>query len=254
MRLYKILVVEDEKIIRKGICYGFDYQQKNCVIIAEAANGLEGVQKIKEHEPDIVITDVNMPIQDAFYMLEQTRDYMYSTIIISGINEFETAKQAIQYDVTDFLVKPLDMNKLDAALDKAIEDVAMRKLYEQQNEQQDKWLEKNIVPPLQKKDELVSAILLFIEENYHEKVTLDRLETELNYSKSVIQQRFKKAMNMTFNDYLNRYRIQQSLEFIKQGYKVYEVAVMCGYSEYKYYSKVFKKYIGSSPKEIAAIL
>ncbi|WP_298674002.1 helix-turn-helix transcriptional regulator, partial [uncultured Megasphaera sp.] len=57
-------------------------------------------------------------------------------------------------------------------------------------------------------------------------------------------------MHYTFHDYLNRYRIQQAVKKMKEtDYKVYEIADMVGFSDYKYFIQVFKKYVGMSPKK-----
>ena len=59
--MYRVLIVEDEDIIRKGIAYTMDWMAMDCVIAGEAANGKEGVEKILELKPDIVVADIMMP-------------------------------------------------------------------------------------------------------------------------------------------------------------------------------------------------
>lgn len=247
--MYKVLVVEDEIIIRKGIVYGFDYEKFNCVVVGEAGNGAVGIEMIHHLKPDIVITDINMPIKNAFDMLEETRDLIYSSIIISGVNEFELARKAINYGVSDFLIKPLDMDKFERALNKAIERLEIKKYYQKSSVTISGL---NMTNPLQSfkyvdEDRLVVKMIDYVNDNYSQKITLDILEEELNYSKSVMQSRFKKATEVTFNEYVNRYRIQQSIELLKKtDLKIYEIAERCGFSEYKYFNKVFRKFTGVS--------
>ena len=109
--MYKILVVEDEKLIRQRLIFGIDFERLDCVVIGEARDGKEGKELIEKLNPDIVLTDINMPVMDAFDMLEATLDYSYSTIILSGYNEFKNAQKAIKYGVTEFIVKPI--NEID---------------------------------------------------------------------------------------------------------------------------------------------
>ena len=84
MTMYKVLLVEDEEIIRKGLMYLMDWETEGCVIIGEAGDGAEGAEKIRQMRPDIVITDVRMPFMSGLDMLEQTRSIPYAAIVISG--------------------------------------------------------------------------------------------------------------------------------------------------------------------------
>ncbi|MDF0480348.1 response regulator [Vagococcus sp. PNs007] len=254
--MYKVLVVEDEKIIRKGIVYGFDYAKYNCLVVGEASNGQIGIEMIRELNPDIVISDINMPVKNAFDMLEETQDMVYSTIIISGVNEFKMAQQAIKFGVTEFLLKPLDMDKLALSIKKAIEHKEMQSLYHEQLSAKNCALSKEVLV-FQKQemtDELVLEMIHYIETHYGEKITLEELEHELNYSKSVLQARFKKATHYTFNEFMNRYRIQKAVEMIKNKHKVYEIASACGFKEYKYFNKVFNKYTGMCVSDFASLV
>lgn len=254
--MYKVLVVEDEKIIRKGIVYGFDYAKYDCFVVGEASDGQAGIEMIRELKPDIVISDINMPVKNAFDMLEATRDMVYSTIIISGVNEFKMAQQAIKYGVTEFLLKPLDMDKMALSIKKAIEHKEMQRLYQEQMNATNCTLSKEVL--VFKKDEMSDNLALemihYIEKHYGEKITLEELEQELNYSKSVLQARFKKATHYTFNEFVNRYRIQKAVEMIKNKHKVYEIASSCGFKEYKYFNKVFNKYTGMCVSDFASLI
>ena len=59
--MYKVLIVEDEDIIRKGLLFMVNWQEADCVVVGEAVDGLEGLEKIRETNPDIVVVDINMP-------------------------------------------------------------------------------------------------------------------------------------------------------------------------------------------------
>ncbi|MFM1603121.1 response regulator, partial [Helcococcus ovis] len=93
--MYKVLLVEDELFIRRGLTYLFNWEKVNCTIIGEAENGQIGLEMIKKLNPDIVILDINMPILGGLDMLKQVKNKNFESIILSGYDEFEYAKDAI---------------------------------------------------------------------------------------------------------------------------------------------------------------
>ncbi|MBM7541749.1 response regulator transcription factor [Amphibacillus cookii] len=250
--MYKLVIVEDEPLIRKRLVYGLDYEKHNCIVVGEARDGDEGVKLIKELDPDIVLTDINMPIKNAFEMLEETLDYSYCTIILSSYNEFSNAQKAIKFGVTEFIVKPINEQEIYQALERAITQAKQLKTIKQLSYSQEalEELHASEVKIHQVNDEVVNEMIQFVRENYAEKFVFDDVSKAIGYSPTLLHDRFKKEVHTTFNDYLNRYRIRKSIEFILKGEKkVYQIAEDCGFSEYKYYNKVFKKYVGMSTKE-----
>ncbi|AZP04799.1 response regulator transcription factor [Jeotgalibaca ciconiae] len=255
--MYRILIVEDEHIIRKGLIYGFNYEKAGCVIVGEANNGQQGIEKIKELNPDIVITDINMPVKDAFEMLEETMDYLYSTIIISGYDEFSNAQKAIKYGVSEFIVKPIDMEELAEAISRA---KYQRKVNQSFIQEREKSADIKNIQLIEKEkqlvhDEVIREMIQFVNQNFNKRFVFQDVAKEIGYSSTLLHNRFKDYMNMTFNDYVNRYRIQKSIVYLKQNkLKLYEIAGECGFSDYKYFNKVFKKYINMSASEFMDLI
>lgn len=255
--MYKILVVEDEKIIRKGIIYGFDYEKMDCMVIGEARDGKEGVEQIKNLNPDIVITDINMPIMDAFEMFEETLEYSYSAIILSGYDEFENAKKAIKYGVCEFIVKPIEKEEMVESINRAIHQREVSNNLYHVKHKKEEYRQIQIVPEMisDSPNDLVLDMIEYVKDHYSERFILDDVGDKIGYSANYLCKIFKKHTSVSFNDYLNRYRIQQAIDLLlTSDKKVYEIAYDCGFKEYKYFNKVFKKYIGVSASEYVEII
>ena len=104
----RILIVEDEVMIREGLAKLIKSHTGHTVA-GEASNGQEGLNLALRLRPELVITDIRMPVMDGLQMIEKLHDMNLNTraVILSGYSEFEYAKKAIYYGVEDYLLKPL---------------------------------------------------------------------------------------------------------------------------------------------------
>lgn len=246
--MYKVVIIEDEAIIRKGLIASIDWAAYECVVVGEAKNGKEGLEIIADVKPDIIVLDINMPVMNGLEMIERLPYQIYSYIVVSGYSEFDYAKKAIRLNVSDYLVKPLDHKQFEKALFQAIEDLEMRRFFLSKESQQDHDFK---ILEVKEHVDSVSLMLIlnYIKENYSEKVSMDDLVLVANKSATSINTRFQKHLNMTFNEYLTRYRIQQAIRDIQElKYHMYEIAERVGFNDYKYFTQVFKKMVGVSPK------
>lgn len=251
--MYKVVLVEDEDIIRKGIKHSVPWEQHNCIVVGEARNGVEGKDLILSLCPDIVITDINMPVMDGLQMIAETKSRSYASIILTGYSEFEYAKEAIKYDVSDYLLKPLNMKEMAEALECAVLECKNIEILRKQNQSAAEWrnislFEGNVGK--EDEDPVVKQILEYIAKNYTQKITLTDISEKLFYSDRYINQRFQKSLNTTVIEYLNRYRIQKALLLLQQDkLPISHIGKECGIGDYKYFNHVFKKYMGCSPME-----
>ncbi len=255
--MIKVLIVEDEELIRKGLAYTIPWVNFDCVVIGEASNGEEGVALIKELKPDIVITDIKMPLKDGLEMISLCKEEGCEFIIISGYAEFSYAKKAIEYGVREFLLKPIDHKILEHVIDTLVIKIQEQRVVENL---------KNKVKPLDTYELLnisiftspsrnytysyTRDIIEYIRSHYYEKITLEEISKKVDVSVSKIKIDFKNDTHHSFHDFLHKYRIQIALKYMfESNFRIYEIANKVGYSEYKYFSKVFKKYLGHTPTE-----
>lgn len=122
----RILIVEDEVMIREGLAKLIKSHTGHTVI-GEASNGQEGLNLAIRFKPELVITDIRMPVMDGLQMIEKLHDMSLNirAVILSGYSEFEYAKKAIYYGVEDYLLKPLaaeDIVDVLVRIEKKIEE------------------------------------------------------------------------------------------------------------------------------------
>ncbi len=250
--MYRVLIVEDEDIIRKGIAYTMDWVGMGCTIIGEAANGKEGIAKIKELSPDIVLADIMMPVIDGLEMIRLAQEEsVFKAIIMTSYADFEYAKQAIELGVSAYLMKPVDEEELKKNIEKVTAEIERDNQLRQFTE---KMKTSDDIDTLfiksDKENDYVQQVLAGTKERFGDKISIETFSEELGVSTSYLSRKFKEATGQTYLDFLNRYRVQQAVKLLETGtYKVYEVSDMTGFSDYKYFSTVFKKYTDSSPSD-----
>ena len=124
--IFKLLIVDDESTMRKGIAEFMNWNSIDCEVSGTASDGLEAIAFLKNHEVDIVITDIKMPEADGLAVAK----YVYENcpekkvIILTGYADFEYAKTAIRYNVSAFILKPTNKKELFEAVQAAQNQLA----------------------------------------------------------------------------------------------------------------------------------
>lgn len=118
MNLYSIILVDDEEEVRKGIIKKIDWENAGFRVVGDAENGQDALEIIENLEPDVVITDIKMPYMDGLALTEKIRQKYPSikVLIFSGFDDFEYAKRAIKLNVTEYILKPVNVEELTLIL------------------------------------------------------------------------------------------------------------------------------------------
>lgn len=246
--MIRVCVIEDEAIIRKGLISSVDWAHLDCEVVGEASNGQEGLKLIEKLSPQIIILDINMPIMDGIELLELLPKDTYSIIVVSGYSEFEYAQKAIAFGVSEYVLKPVDHQKLIQAIIHAKKDLSIRQAFTTISANQDDQFDVlNIYQPVDSMS--LNQCLVYIKDNINSKIVLQDLVALTNKSTTSLNNRFQRELGCSFNEYLNKYRIQRAIDYIKTlQYHLYEISEMTGFSDYKYFNSVFKKIVGVPPK------
>lgn len=123
--MYKVLLVDDERIILNGISRIVNWEASGTVLAGTARNGLEAFDFITNHSPDIVISDIRMPGMDGLELVAKAMErYPHLRfILLSGYSEFDYARTAMQYGVKHYLLKPCNESAIESALSEVVEEL-----------------------------------------------------------------------------------------------------------------------------------
>ena len=115
---YTVIVADDEDELREAVCMMTPWQDFGFCLVGSASNGLDALQLVEKHEPDLLITDIRMPFISGIELARQVREIRPATNIafLSGYDDFEYAQQAIQYNIISYMLKPLTMEGIAAEL------------------------------------------------------------------------------------------------------------------------------------------
>ncbi len=206
--MYKILIVDDEKVERNGIKFllkqtGIEYE------VTEAVNGKAALEYINNNQVDIILTDVKMPFMDGIELIENVaalkRNVRY--VIFSGCSEFDYAKQAVRLGVSDYILKPVDPKEFQNTIHKVVAEMDEAKLENDIKNKSIEYMNEHILYLLANGSDLNA-----VEEYNNGLVSLDFIN-ELN-----------RAMLIEFNtDFFGR----KGLDF-KENIKAFE-PVICQY-------------------------
>lgn len=242
----KVVVAEDEELILNHIVKNIQQVGLGFSVVGTAQNGKQALELIEEHSPDLVLTDIRMPVIDGLEVLKNIAlGYPYiKTIIISGYSEFEYAKQAIKYGVKDYLLKPLEVEELREALFKV-------KISLQTESDFLKGKITKSIPGSQTPEEIVTIIAHFIKENFNQEINLNSLAHHFNFNASYLSKLFKKHYDETPVKYLLNLRINEAKHLLNSQPEldVKTVGELVGYSDQFYFSRIFKHLTGKSPSE-----
>lgn len=143
--MIKILVVDDEFVIRKGIKTSIDWSSFG-IEISDASNGKEALEKASAINPDIVITDIRMPVMDGLELCSKLREQLPQTkiVILSGYDDFSYAQNAIKYNVSDYLLKPIGADELIKTVSKLKQKIYAEKRIAEKNNKNTIIIKENI--------------------------------------------------------------------------------------------------------------
>ena len=232
------MVADDELYMLEAMEKLFNWEKMGCRLVFNATNGQELLEKMETDLPDIVITDVKMPLVDgievAKYIYE--KELPTKVIILSAYEEFEYARQAIQYDVCGYIVKTSVIEMLPEELKKTIKKLPPKAAG-------------TVVEEKMHSNDILERLKRYVSLHYMEKLTLEQIANDVHANGSYLSRLYKVKTGQKLFDAINRMKLEKAKEYMARGHKIYEVAQMVGFDDVSYFSRVFKKYEGCSPRE-----
>ncbi|MBE9913023.1 response regulator [Paenibacillus donghaensis] len=262
--MFKLLIAEDVRTVREALVHSVPWEKIGISLLGTAANGEEALALLDREVPDLLLTDIGMPRMNGLELIEavKLRNPDISCIILSGLNEFEHARQAIKLQVLDYILKPIDPDDIERVMSKAVAE--MRKQRAERHEvavaeQTIKAALPNLSQTLSpenwsgglKKKKLVEQAIQYIKESYCRKnLTLSDVAEAVGLSDKYLNLLVKEATGTTTNHLIIRFRMEEAARLLKDpANKIYEICDKIGYADQDHFRETFKKLYGLTPTE-----
>jgi len=255
--MYNLLVVDDEMIIRKGLL-SLDWKSIDVNIAGDVDNGLMAVEILQSELVDIVLTDIRMPGMDGLELSEFIHKEKLNTeiIILSGYSDFEYARRAMQYGVTEYILKPSDPGEIFEAVKRAAKRVNDRRdmsirLQLLEAELGKRWLirkDNGIILGQFEHSDIAEKMLIYMAKYYKKFITLSDLSEDMHFSSIYLSKVIKKSTGYTFLELLNAMRVNDAAAKLREGnMSLTHISEAVCIKDPRYFSQVFKKHYGVTP-------
>ena len=254
---FSILIVEDNEELR-----GFlkNILSDNYTVIT-ASNGEEGLQHVIEDIPDLIISDIMMPVMDGLDMVKQIKENSdichIPIILLSAKASLDDRITGLEQGIDDYITKPFSATYLKARImslirqRKSLQDIYMKKLTEGSNANVYETPSPSQPQITPYDEQFMEEIMNFMEEQMdNPDLTVNELADHLKMSRTIFYRKLRAIVGLAPVDFIREVRIKRATQLIDSGrYNISQVAYMAGFNDPKYFSKCFKKTVGVTPTE-----
>lgn len=239
MKKLRVLLVDDEIMIREGFKQLFDWQVHDCEVVGEAGDGMEALTQIDTLRPDIVIMDINIPIMNGLKVIQLSRIKHPNTafVIVSGYDDFSYCREALRLQITDYILKPVNYEEFGTCIDNLKISLFERRV-------------SSAAEPEKQEERAITGITRYLQEHLAEEISLSVLAEQFHLNPQYISQLFKSEIGVNFLVYLTNIRMEKAKKLLlSTALSIAEVAEQSGYGDYRVFTKVFKKSEGITPSQ-----
>lgn len=220
--MIRAIIIDDEPAVAQIITYFIKKEGLPIEIVGTANNGIDGLSLIRQMQPNVVFLDIQMPLMNGFTVMQNETDTRY--IIITAFESFEYAQQALREGAADILLKPIDIEQLKLAVERAVG-----------------W---HIT-----ENDTINSILEYMHSHYAENLSLQNIADHFYLSPNHVARLFKYYTGNSVMSYLHLLRINHAKKMLKEGMSIKDTSAKVGYENLNVFYRHFKMIVGMTPAE-----
>lgn len=239
----KILLIEDDYGVRESLA---DMLEMNGFEVLQADNGLTGIRMLENHVPDIVVSDIMMPIMSGFDVLRKAKSNpkteLTPVLLLTAKVDLESKLRGLEYGANDYLTKPFEYRELLLKITNTLNLYSKLKVQAIEDTKSVEHTSSN--------DVFINKVHLLLEEYLQKQdLKMDDIADKLHMSPSTLQRKIKKITGLSPIKYINEYRLKKAKSMIKINYgNLSEIAEKTGFGSISYFSTSYKNFFGNNPK------
>jgi len=234
---FRVIVADDEKLIAKNIAMNIVRANPAFEVVCIAGDGQEAYELTQKILPDVVFCDIKMPVMDGLALIAEINEKLpaVKTVIISGYNDFQLARAALQRHASDYLLKPVNPADLHNTLEKLERELLAAKRELSRDHQ---------THPA----DIVESVKAYLRHNYTQQINFSGIASQYGFSCAYLTKIFKEHTGTSPGRYLKGYRIGIAKKLLMDSdLSVKEIARKVGFEDQFHFSKNFKNMVGISP-------
>lgn len=235
--MYSLIVIDDEKKILDGIAEIFPWKNIGFEVKARFTNAREALHYLEKESIDVVLTDICMPDMNGLELAKNLKNYQDLLLIVfSSYSDYQYMREALQLNIVDYLLKPINYGELSACFEKVKE--ILDKKNPVREEKEFTYYEK-----------IIRRVDEYLEENFQNAKLADAAEVA-GISANYLSKVYKEKKGIGFFENLNKIRMEEAVELLMNPqYKSYEIAYYVGYDSPKNFTRAFKAYYHVTPRD-----
>lgn len=247
--MYHVLIVDDEPRTADALEKNIDWQACGIGRVFRAQSLRAALEVMEQQRVDILISDIEMPNGSGLQLLENLRERgkNISCVFVTCHPEFDYMRKAIQLQCSDYILKPIQYDELSRVLARLIHRI--------ETGAPDSALPAAAVPDGARlafggEQNVEQAVKDYIREHLIENINVAEIAKTLHFNPQHLMRVFKRKTGLSIVEYMTQFRMDTAKNILRNsGLPIREIAAMVGYTDYAYFTRVFRKEVGLSPTQ-----
>lgn len=248
----RLMIVDDEMFAVSGILAGVNWEVLDYGEILKAYSYAQAVEQLEKKAVDVLLCDIEMPDESGLDLVEWINEHQPETVcvILSCHDDFEYARQAVQLQCFDYVLKPTRYDHLTDILRKAGEEVEKNKHQKVLEGYGRQYIDNLSGSVRREREDIAEKVADYIDAHLSEDLSVREIADMVYVSSDHLTRMFKKRYRKTVKDYILEKRMILAGELLKDPQvTVTMVSDKVGFNNYSYFSEQFKRYYGIIPRE-----
>lgn len=251
--MFNALIVDDEPRTIEALSKNVDWRKCGVKNIYKACSMYDAIAKMEQESVQIVICDIEMPNGSGLDFLEWSKENRQDLgfILVTCHPEFDYMRKAIQLKCDDYILKPINYDEFNLVLSKLVIRMEEGDDSKSQSEETviEEYASQGITFDCDQRD-VEREVKKYVKMHMLESISVTDIAEALHFNPQYLMRAFKKKTEMSIVEYITKVRLDKAKQLLKEtNLPVKEIAGMVGYTDYAYFTRVFKKEVGESPNQ-----